>query len=68
MAKGKNKGNILAQALTSPLDINILPVRLTIGRTWLLDYEAYRAFKKYKIKQTYNTKIINSDKKKAYIY
>ena len=64
MAKGKNKGNILAQALTSPLEINILPVRLTIGRTWVLDHEASYAFKQYNIKHTHNTKIINSYDKK----
>jgi 6-phosphogluconolactonase len=64
MAKGKKKGKLLAQALSSPLEIEILPVRLTIGRTWVLDHKAFCEYKKFNVKQTYNTKIINSNAKK----
>lgn len=60
MAAGKKKGKILAEALKSPQAFDILPVRLTVGRTWVLDYEASCEFKKSKVKKTYDTKIIYS--------
>jgi len=37
MATGKEKGEILAKALINPKEVKELPVRITIGRTWLLD-------------------------------
>lgn len=40
LATGSQKGEVLAEALKSPADYVSLPVRLTIGRTWLLDDEA----------------------------
>lgn len=40
LATGSQKGVVLAEALKSPADYLSLPVRLTIGRTWLLDDEA----------------------------
>ena len=40
LAKGKEKGKVLAEALKSSSDILSLPVRLTLKGTWLLDAEA----------------------------
>ena len=37
---GKEKGRILAQALKSPNNIALLPVRLVLGTTWVLDSDA----------------------------
>jgi 6-phosphogluconolactonase len=43
-ASGAEKGGVLAKALDVPKNINELPVRLTIGTTWILDENAYNAF------------------------
>lgn len=40
LATGAEKGQVLKLALQAPEDIAALPVRLTLGRTWLLDCEA----------------------------
>lgn len=40
LATGKEKGNTLAEAIRSPGDYLSLPVRLTLGGTWLLDDDA----------------------------
>lgn len=40
LATGKEKGQKLAEAMRSPRDYLSLPVRLTLGGTWLLDDEA----------------------------
>lgn len=40
LATGVEKGQVLKLALQAPEDISALPVRLTLGRTWLLDGEA----------------------------
>jgi 6-phosphogluconolactonase len=40
LATGSQKGEVLAEALKTPADYVSLPVRLTIGRTWLLDDQA----------------------------
>jgi len=37
LAMGEEKGRVLAEALRSPEDFMSLPVRLTLGGTWLLD-------------------------------
>lgn len=57
MASGENKGMILAKALRNPNYID-LPVCLTIGRTWVLDREASKAFVHYAPKDYQNTKIL----------
>lgn len=43
LAKGKEKGKILAKAIQEPDNLKEMPIRLTIGRDWLLDYDAYEA-------------------------
>ena len=58
MAAGKKKGRVLAQALKNPIDVNQLPVRLTIGRTWVLDKEALAAFFEHPPENHYKTKIV----------
>jgi len=58
MAVGHSKGHILAEALSAPEDINELPVRITIGRTWVLDEEASEVFCQHAPKDHHNTKII----------
>ena len=40
LAPGKEKGQVLAEALRAPADIRSFPVRLTLRGTWLLDTEA----------------------------
>jgi len=40
LATGEEKGKILAEAMKSPGDYLSLPVRLTLGGTWLLDDDA----------------------------
>lgn len=42
LATGEEKGRVLAEALRSPEDFMSLPVRLTLGGTWLLDDPAAR--------------------------
>ncbi len=44
LATGKEKGKVLVEALKSSEDILSLPVRLTLGATWLLDAEAGAQF------------------------
>ena len=58
MAAGIKKAKILIQALEDPIKIEELPVRLTIGRTWVLDRDASLTFSRAKIKNNLNTKII----------
>lgn len=58
MAAGKIKGQVLAKALNFPQDISKLPVRLTIGRTWVLDEEAAISFRLEAIENKYKTNII----------
>jgi 6-phosphogluconolactonase len=43
LAAGEEKGRVLAAALREPEDYASLPVRLTVGRDWLLDVAAARA-------------------------
>lgn len=57
-ASGANKGKILAKALDDHENISELPVRLTIGASWILDDEAANAFKKSSQHNHYNTTII----------
>ena len=47
---GKEKGRILAQALKSPNNIVLLPVRLVIGATWFLDHDSVEQIKKITLK------------------
>jgi len=42
LATGTEKGRVLALALESPEDFRPLPVRLTLGGTWLIDGAAER--------------------------
>jgi 6-phosphogluconolactonase len=58
MAAGNEKGKILARALIKPYDYNELPVRLTIGLTWILDHDASTAFKQYAPNEYHKTRII----------
>ncbi len=58
MAEGETKGQILAHALCNPKKFSDLPVRLTLGSTWILDRKASIAFQKYKPKNFHKTKII----------
>ena len=46
LAIGAEKGRVLAEALRQPEDVFSLPVRLTIGCTWLLDQDAIEQFRK----------------------
>jgi len=57
MAAGREKGKILAQALKDPLVVSELPVRLTIGRTWVLDELAIEGFLQNKPESFFNTRI-----------
>ena len=52
------KGEILAKALQDPGSISELPVRITIGSTWILDEAATKAFKLSNQHELYNTRII----------
>lgn len=42
LAKGDEKGRVLAEAMRSPHDVMSLPVRMTLNATWLLDEAAAR--------------------------
>jgi 6-phosphogluconolactonase len=44
LATGAEKGRILAKAVEPPEDFMLLPVRLTLGGTWILDDEARSQF------------------------
>ena len=57
MASNKEKGKVLARALNNPKKISELPVRLTIGRTWVLNEEARDAFLKFSPEHYHNTNI-----------
>jgi 6-phosphogluconolactonase len=48
LATGKEKGNVLGEALKSMEDFRSLPVRLALGGTWLLDAEAEAQISNYK--------------------
>jgi 6-phosphogluconolactonase len=58
MAAGQRKGEILVRALLAPDNYRELPVRLTIGRTWVLDAAAHSAFQHFVNKDFYDTRII----------
>jgi 6-phosphogluconolactonase len=58
MAAGNEKGRVLAKALEEPDNIMELPVRLTIGSTWVLDETAARAFQTTNQCNHYNTRMI----------
>ena len=58
MAAGSEKGKILSDALKSPLEVSELPVRLTIGSTWILDQAATDSFNKNAPNNHHNTKVI----------
>ena len=58
MAAGTKKGKILAKALIDPKNIFELPVRLTIGTTWVLDQAASKAFFKEKPTNFHNTRVV----------
>jgi 6-phosphogluconolactonase len=59
MAAGKKKGNVLTRSLEDPNNFMELPVRLTIGRTWVLDKAAYKSFEQKKPLNILNTRIIH---------
>lgn len=58
MAVGNEKGRILAKALSKPQDIDELPVRLTVGRTWVLDKAATSVFQRNAPINKHNTRIV----------
>jgi 6-phosphogluconolactonase len=58
MASGAEKGAVLAAALQEPDRIKELPVRLTIGSTWILDPNAAKVFLKKAPENHLNTRII----------
>ena len=60
IASGYKKGLILAKAIRRPKKVQELPVRLTIGKTWILDKQSSLIFKKYRAKKDQSTKIILS--------
>lgn len=47
LATGAEKGRVLAEALKLPMDPMSLPVRLTMGGSWLLDAAAYAQLSNY---------------------
>lgn len=47
MAAGSEKGHVLAMPLKDPGRIDKIPVRMTIGKTWILDENAAVAFQSY---------------------
>ena len=57
-ATGAEKGRVLAKSLNDPFNFGELPVRLTIGKTWVLDQDAYIAFKELNTSKNMGTKII----------
>ena len=57
-AMGEEKGMILTKALNDPENIEDLPVRLTIGSTWILDRDAAKSFKITKKDNYFNTRIV----------
>ena len=58
LAEGARKGAILAYALKFPKEKRVLPVRLTIGRNWVLDEKAKSAFEGVGPKNLHGTRII----------
>ena len=46
LATGAEKGEMLGEALMDPSDVAAMPVRLTIGGTWILDGEAVRSLER----------------------
>ena len=58
MATGAKKGFVLAEALNNPKDISQLPVRLTVGATWVLDQSAAVAFREKKFPNLHGTRIV----------
>jgi len=59
MATGAQKGRVLAEALKNPENISELPVRLTIGATWVLDDCAVSAFNKIKPSDLLRTRVVS---------
>jgi len=58
MAAGSEKGAVLSAALKEPDRTSELPVRLTIGSTWVLDSSATESFLKDAPENHLNTRII----------
>jgi len=58
LAIGYQKGYVLALALESPDDIESMPVRLTLGRIWILDKEASDAFHRFNTSPLHGTTIV----------
>ncbi len=58
MAVGEGKGHILAKALEAPTLVEELPVRLTLGSTWILDKSAARVFMPLNQNNLHNTRIL----------
>jgi len=58
LAVGEKKGEILGEALNNPHNIFELPVRLTIGSTWILDKSATKSFKAANQNNHHNTRIL----------
>ena len=58
MAAGTKKGEVLSAALKEPYNINQLPVRVTVGSTWILDELAADSFLKHAPSNLHNTRII----------
>ena len=44
MSTGEEKDRVLSKALEEPNKIHELPVRLTIGSTWVIDEKATSSF------------------------
>ena len=57
MASNKEKGKILARALNNKKEISEVPVRLTTGRTWVLNKDGRDAFLQASPEQYHNTNI-----------
>jgi len=58
MATGAQKGYVLAEALNKPKDISHLPVRLTVGATWVLDQSAAEALRDRNYANLHDTRIV----------
>ena len=60
MVKGKDKGEVPANALLEPQNFNEFTFGLSIGKnfTWMLDLEVRKTFEKCEPLNNYNTKII----------
>jgi 6-phosphogluconolactonase/glucosamine-6-phosphate isomerase/deaminase len=45
LARGSDKGKVLAKAMKDPENITELPVRMILDRDWIMYMHAYRSFK-----------------------